>query len=248
MSSWLQKYHDSTPHDNNGIGGRSAAGSDRKTQVVTVTSGLSRSTSTKVSEPSITEIIDDSDEAPTFEENQDVERSAAHRSPAKGGTRLSNNSKVKVVRSTKVMTSDGKTKVNSQSKVVKMERDTTTVKKEEDVIDLGEQSDFSRGSTHPKRKEKGKRERATNDTSLPSVITADKGLWFVCLKTFLCYISTLENPWDISAKKIVAYMQPILKLYFNYNLDNTDKLLKLVGVTTIGYLAFYVWFYGARRS
>ena len=90
FNKWLTDYI-RTPQDNTGIDRRSGSG---KRSVPSSRGGDSKVTSTAVdshtnmAQSDIIEIDDDSD-VPAFEEDQKVERDAAHNSPLKHGKRLS---------------------------------------------------------------------------------------------------------------------------------------------------------------
>lgn len=80
---------------------------------------------------------------------------------------------------------------------------------------------------------KKKRERPTNDSSLPPALATNRRLWrSTVLPTLINYIGTLHNPWLISEDRLVAYLQPILDHFLprteRYKIQPCDPILGLV--------------------
>ena len=88
-------------------------------------------------------------------------------------------------------------------------------------------------SENEKNVKKKRRERPTNDNSLPPALSTNKKLWrSTVLPTLLNYVGSFHNPWTISEDKTIAYLQPILDHFLprtdRYMIQPSDPMLGLV--------------------
>ncbi|KAF8340078.1 hypothetical protein F5887DRAFT_919606 [Amanita rubescens] len=247
LNKWLTDYV-RTPQDNAEVE-RRPAGSKR---VPSSRGGNSKTTTTAVGSShtvatlDIIEIDDDSDDVPEFEEDQTVERDAAHSSPLKNGKRLTSKSMVKVVLPSKKASAQKRVIVKEEplddaerliapaTKPKPKPKSQVTVKSEPDIMseDRGSAAASSEdeGSEIVKKK---RRERPMNDSCLPPALAASRRLWRpIVLPTLINYVGSFHNPWTISDDKIIAYLQPILNHFLpradRYTVQASDSLLGLV--------------------
>jgi hypothetical protein len=115
------------------------------------------------------------------------------------------------------------------------------VKEEQDVDVKIEGSDVG-DNLVVKRK---KRDRPTNDNSLPLELLENKKLWrVVVLPTFMNFVATLNNPWDIDEHRTIAYLQPILRHVLKnsaYEVAKKDLILGIVSAFEILIITFYIF-------
>ena len=97
-----------------------------------------------------------------------------------------------------------------------------TVKQEPRVIKNNENS-------FPAKKKK--RKQAAYD-DLPLMLVENKKMWrYTVLPTLINNLAGLQDPWEISEARIIAYLQPILDHFFprqSYIVEVSDAMLSLV--------------------